>query len=182
MKKAKLTNQEKNVKNEIIEEEYTLKKFIIIVAALLLVFALSYFITTLFVKNNKQIKNNTANSIQIDSDTIIMNHLLDRSENEYYVLAFMPSLYNNYTSSVNYINLYNKYISDYSKKENSLKIYKVNLDDALNKNYIGEDSNISTDLKELKVSDEILFKIKDSNIENYYKGSEQIIKALSSLN
>lgn len=180
MKKARLakTNQKQEVKE--IEESYSIKNLIIIILIILIVFGLFYFITTLVVK---PVKNDTSSNTitEIDSSKITLNNLLDRDEEEYYVLATKESLYKSFNSQINYIEIYDKYISDYSKNDSSLSIYKIDLDDALNKNYISDELNISNSLDTLKLNNEVLFKIKNGNIEKYYVGSEEIIKALSEL-
>ena len=174
MKKAKLArNSKKQEEKEI--ETYSIKQLLTIILIVLLVFVVFYIITTFVVKPLSSSNNDT--TTVIDSDKITFNNLLNRKESEYYVLATKASLYNSYGSKVNYIEMYERYISDYS---GDLKFYRIDLDDALNKNYIG-DENITDDLSKLKVNDEVLFKISDGKIENYYVGSQSIVKALSSL-
>jgi len=41
--------------------------------------------------------------------------------------------------------------------------------------------NISNEISELKLNDETLFKIKNGKIEEYFVGSKEILKALSTL-
>ena len=179
MKTARIRNNNKKEQKEIItEEEYSMKKMILIISLLIIVFLIFYFITTLVVKPVKQDnKNNTIT--EIDSTKITLNHLLDRKESEYYVLATKNSLYKEL--NVNYETIYNKYIKDYKKQENALTFYKTNLDDALNKSFSGEETNITDNLQELKLSDEVLFKIKDGKIDGYSVGHNEIVKTLSSL-
>lgn len=180
MKKTKLikTNKKEEIKE--INDSYSIKNLIIIILVLVIVFAVFYFITTLVVKPSKI--SDAKNTItEIDSTKITLNNLLDRNSEEYYVLATKESLYDGFSLQGNYIEIYNKYISDYSKSDNSLPVYKVDLDNALNKNYIGKELNVSDNLEELKLNDEVLFKIKNKKIEKYYVGSEEIIKALSQL-
>lgn len=179
MKTARIRNNNKKEQKEVItEEEYSMKKMVIIIVSLIVVFLVFYFITTLVVKPVKQ--NNTDNTrTEIDSTKITLNHLLDRKESEYYVLATKSSLYSKL--NVNYETIYNQYITDYKKEENALTFYKLNLDDALNKSFIGEETNITDNLQELKLSDEALFKIKDGKIDSYSIGHSEIVKTLSSL-
>lgn len=179
MKTARIRNNNKKEKNEVIvEEEYSMKKMIIIIASLIVVFLVFYFITTLVVKPVKQ-NNTNSTRTEIDSTKITLNHLLDRKESEYYILVTKNSLYE--ALNVNYETIYNQYITDYSKQEDSLTFYKSNLDDALNKNFVGEDTNITENLEELKLGDEVLFKIKDGKIDSYSVGHSEIVKTLSSL-
>ena len=177
MKAAKLRKNTK--KQESIEniEQYSLKSMIVIVAIIAGIFLLFYFITTFLVK--PVIQNNLNNtSTEINSTKITLNNLLNRSDDEYYVLCTKQSLYN---ENLDYNVIYNNYINDYSKKDESLKFYTVDLDDAFNKNYLSNEINVSNDLNELKLNDEVLFKIKDKKIEFYYVGNSEIIKELSDL-
>ena len=180
MKKAKLikANQKQDATNA--QESYSIKNLITIILILVIVFAVFYFITTLVVKPVKKATDNKTIT-EIDSTKITLNHLLDRSEEEYYVLATKESLYNSFNSKVNYVEIYNKYISDYIKNAESLPIYKADLDNALNKNYISDELNISDNISDIKLNDEVLFRIEDGKIKDYYVGSEEIIKALSQL-
>lgn len=179
MRTARIRNNNKEEKKEvIIEEEYSLKRMAIIIISLIIVFAVFYFITTLVVKPVNQ--NNTNNTrTEIDTTKITLNHLLDRKESEYYVLVTKKSSYE--ILNINYEEIYNKYITDYNKKEDSIPVYRANLDDALNKNFVGEELNITNNLEELKLNDEALFKIKDNKIESYSVGHSEIVKTLSGL-
>lgn len=177
MKAAKLRKNTKKQEEINNVEQYSIKNMMIIVFIISITFLLFYFITTFLVK--PVIIDNTNNSIeQIDSTKITLGNLLNRNNDEYYVLCTKPSLYK---ENFNYNKIYNNYIADYSKKENSLNFYLVDLDDALNKSYLGDKINISEDLTDLKVNDEVLFKIKDKKIESYYVGNSEIIKVLSKL-
>lgn len=176
MKVAKIKN---NKKEEIIpiKEEYSVKKILVTIVIIIIIFLAFYFITTLVIKpiNNKQ--NNSA--VVIDSTKILLNHLLDRKEEEYFVLATKPN--QTTINKINYSEIYNNYIRDYKSKENPLQFYMVDLNSALNKNFIGENTNITDNLSELKLNDEVLFKIKNGKIDEYYVGHSEIIKKLSNL-
>ena len=181
MKKAKIakTIEKKQTVNE--NDNYSIKKLLMIILSLVIVFSIFYFITTLIVKPSKK-GSGTNNLIQeIDTTKITLNHLLDRNETDYYVLVTKPSLYESKILKINYIEIYNNYIKDYKNKDDSKKFYSVNLDDVLNKKYASDDINISENLNELKLNDEILFKISNHSIDKYYVGREEIIKALSNL-
>ena len=149
MKKAKLKNNLEKHQKPVVENEFSIKKLLVTIVILVLVFAIFYFITTLVIKPTVEEQNDEVNT-EADSSKIIFNHLLDRKEKEYYVLATMKS---KYLDQINYDTLYNKYISDYSNSEDSLKVYRVDLDDSL----------------------------KDGKIEHYYVGNTEILDALSEL-
>lgn len=175
MKKAKLVKN--NKKQEIIEKDsYSLKSFLLIILVLVIILGIFYFITTLVVKPVNPTDNDNGVTI-IDETKITLNNLLNRKEKEYYVLATKQ----NNNTQANYQTLYNNYITEYKKQEGALTFYNINLDDALNKGYISDKLNISNDLSELKVNDDILFKIKDNKIEEYFAGSKNILKELSTL-
>lgn len=181
MKKAKIAHT--NVKDEEknLNESYSIKDLIKIIVIIVIVFVIFYFITTLVVKPVKNDLKTTNTITELDYTKITLNQLLDRNDKDYYVLCIKENSYNSLISKINYVEIYNRYLSDYRAKENSLPIYIVNLDDALNKNYIADELNISNNLEELKLNDEVLFKISDGVIEEYYIGNDDIIKLLSSL-
>lgn len=180
MKKARLikTNKPNNTKK--VEDAYSVKKLSIIILILILVFAVFYFITVLVVKPATD-GNDENSNLESDSSKITFNQLFNRKENEYYVLATKKSLTSIEILNTDYSQIYNKYIADYKQKEDSLPFYNIDLDDAFNKSYVGNELNISSNLDELKVNDETLFKIKNGSIDKYYVGNEEIIKALSEL-
>lgn len=177
MKAAKLRKNTKKQEEINNVEQYSIKNMLIIVVIISITFLLFYFITTFLVKP-VLIDNTNDTTTQIGSTKITLSNLLNRNNDEYYVLCTKPSLYK---VNFNYNEIYNNYINDYSKKENSLNFYSVDLDDALNKAYLSDKINISDDLNELKVNNEVLFKIKDKRIEAYYVGNFEIIKVLSRL-
>ena len=176
MKKAKLIKTNKKEEKQMEKETYSLKNLLLIILILVITFGIFYLITTLVVDPvQEQNINNTPT--QIDATKITLSNLLNRKENEYYVLATKESD----NDKVNYIELYNNAIQEYSKAEKALPFYNVDLNDALNKNYISEELNISDEISEIKLNDEALFKVKDGKIEKYFVGSKDIIKALSKL-
>ena len=181
MKKAKLIKDKKQEQKQIQNDTYSIKSFILIIVVISVIFGIFYLVTSMFVKPVKE-ESYTNEITEFDSTKITLGNLLDRKENEYYVLATMKSLYNSYTSKINYSELYNNYISSYTSNEDSMKFYYVDLDDALNKNYISEELNISNEISELKLNNEVLFKIKNKEIEDYYVGSSDILLVLKELN
>lgn len=183
MKKAKLIRQVKKDNKKVEKDEYSIKKMLIIVIIVALIFVLFYGITMLVVKNkNKDSNDNSSENVEtLDIQKIVMSSLLTMGDAEYYVLATKESLYNDTVAHINYSELYGRYIKDYSEQEGSLKFYKVDLDDAMNKSYLSEDINISNDLSELRLNDEALFKINNGTIERHFVGRAEIIDELSSL-
>lgn len=180
MKKAKLVKTNKKEKEQEITNSYSIKSLILISLVVAIIFGIFYLITYLVVDPTEEEEKSIINT-ELDSTKITVSQLLNRNEEEYYVLATKESLYNKYNSMVNYSELYNNYINNYSSSNNSLEFYYIDLDDALNSGYISDELNISNNLNEIKINDEILFKIKNSTIEEYYVGSSDILEALSVL-
>ena len=175
MKVAKLKKVEEKKKPVEVNDEITVKNMIITVLIISIVLAVFYFITVLVVKPLVEPKQITP--VQFDSNKITMGQLKTRSENEYYVLAVKESNHMNLYSDMNYITLYNNYINTYSKKEGSLKFYKIDMDDALNSAYWGE----GFDIDSLTINDDVLFKISNGNVVDYYVGSTDILSYLERL-
>ena len=180
MKVAKIRKKEE-AKTKIMDtsETYSIKSMIKILFIILLIFGIFYFVTFLLVKNRGQQDDSSA--AVIDSTKITLSQLLNRNENEYYVIATKASIYDSSYINANYIELYNSYINTYKQEEKSLPFYYVDLDSALNKKYVSEESNIDNELSELKINDEVLFKIKDGKIEKTYIGKDEILDKLSRL-
>lgn len=176
MKKAKLVKNNKKQETQIEKDSYSLKSFLLIILVLVIILGIFYLITTIVVKPVNSVDNDNRVTI-IDEAKITLNNLLNRKAKEYYVLATKE----NKNVQANYQMLYNNYINEYKKQEKALTFYNINLDDALNKNYISDELNISNELSELKVNDDVLFKIKDKKIEEYFVGSKNILKKLSTL-
>lgn len=178
MKVAKIKKESK--KDQLIQEEtYSIKNLIKILIILLLIFGVFYFITTLFVKE-KNVNDGNSTGV-IDNSKITLSQILSQKENEYYVIATKKSLYDSSYIKTNYIGLYNEYINKYKQKEDSLAFYFVDLDNALNKKYLSDKLNIVDEISELKINDEVLFKIKNKKIEKSYVGKDKIIDKLSRL-
>ena len=177
MKKAKIKKQVEKKEVEI-QDEYSLKGMLKIVAVILIVFGIFYFITTLFAK---PVSNETKQNVVIDTSKITLGQLLTREYDEYYVIAINESLYGSSYIVTNYTEMYNKHISEYKQQENSLPFYYVDMTDGLNKKYISDELNITNDISKLKLNDEVLFKIKNGKIEKSYVGKDEILDKLSDL-
>lgn len=168
-KKKANNNKKENVvtSNELIN----LIKIIVVVCVVLLAF---YFITVLVNKNKKSDNFTSDDTIAIiQYDKIIVGEILNRPEEEYYVLVKKEN-------DVNY-DLYQSYLSIYSGKENALRVYNVDLSEVFNSNAIGEETNINTNIENFKFSDSTFIKIKNRTIENVFIGEEQIENHLKGL-
>ena len=171
MKKIK----QKKIKQQPItlDDNYQAKNMFIIIIVIIVLLVPLYFITTLVLnnQNTEEIKNN--NPVKTQNEKILVGQLLNRKDSSYYVIA--------YKKDNKMVSLFNQYLNDYKNKEEHLNIYKIDLDEGLNKNYISDTTNITDELKDLKLSDTTLFKIVDGKIDSYYVGNNDVIDALKEL-
>lgn len=166
----------KRVNPQLIEEQesYSIKNTIIIILIIIAVFGLFYYLTTIVVRNQStDIDDTTDVSEEYQSEKILFGQMLTRKESEYYVYA--------YDESSKFYDLYDKYLQDYNKKENALEMYKIDLNDGMNKSYVGSKNVIGEDLENLQVSGITLFKIKDGKIVESYTDSSDISDQLKKL-
>lgn len=179
MKAARIRNNNKKEEIKKVEDNYSLKKMILIVVIVAVTFVVFYLITDLVVDPVKE--TNEENITDIDSSKITVSQLLDRKEEEYYVLATKSLEAPSGHSMINYKEIYESYIKDYNSVLDAFKFYEIDLDDALNKVYNSDELNITENLEELKLNDDVLFKINKGKIEEYYVGNNEIIEILSTL-
>ena len=178
MKKAKLKNKIETKEIEM-ESEYSVRNLIKILIIIILCFCLFYSITVLFLSNREN--KVEENPVIIDSSNIIFSQLLNRKENEYYVLATKLNENKSIYMDLNYNAFYKEYIYSYKQLPDSLEFYYIDLDSALNKSNFKDELNITSNISELTINDDVLFKIKDGKIEKTYIGREKILDKLSRL-
>jgi len=172
MKKAvkKVTKKEEKGKNEISE----LKKLAYIFSSIIVVFLIFYGIAYLKMNNKKSPDDEIVTSIQYEK--ILVSNILNQNKEDYYVLIYNDEeIYNNY---------YFHYISSYSKKENSLFTYLVDINNSFNSSYkaLEEASNLNvSNISDLKVKEDTLLKISNGKIISTTEGMENISTYIKSL-
>lgn len=154
------------------EEQMEIKKFIFVLLGLLILLVGVYFFTRAFVTKDLHKSTNGVEYTEgkISYDTVIVGTMLNRSESEYYVYAFS----NEDTKSI----YYNTLVSQYSKEEKALQVYYLDIDNALNKDYV-DSSNPSktfTTINELKLGSVTLIKVKNGKVTKYITNEEEIKK------
>lgn len=159
----------RNVKEvqEKIREHNELKprSFATIIGFLVLFFVVLYLITGLFITKDlkwfdkKKTSDNDSKSTYVNNKILAVNSL-NQKEEEYYVYYYDSS----------------KEDSDVGSIMDSMEItvYRVDLSDAFNSNYIGEVSGIVEDISDLRVTDPTVIKVVSSNITEFYGGVEEI--------
>ncbi len=161
------------MKNEI-------KNGIVIAICVILISVIVYLTTAIFLTGeigNKKDKENKNDVKETGANTdpqsaydnmIIAGKVFNQSEDTYMVILFKEdSASDNLKAAIkNYNNV-------------SEKLYKVNLNETINKYIIGEsDNNNATNSKELQVKDTALLTISSGSIRSYITDEEQIINAL----
>ena len=173
-KRKQAKREGRNVKEvqTIIKEHKELKprSFVMIVGFLIAFFVLLYLITGIFVTKDIKLFNKKNNSTEDSSSTYISNKILasnslNQKEEEYYVYFFDST-------------------KEDSEVKNTIsllddKVYRVDLSDDFNSNYIGDASGVVTNIEDLKVTDPTVIKVENSVIVSFYDGVDEIKNNLS---
>lgn len=147
------------------EKTITPKTLMVIMILLLVFFIVLYIITGLFVtKELKWFGKDNEETITEIENKILAVDTLKQSEDEYFVYYYDPK-------------------EEDTEIANSLygtieKIYRVNLNDAFNSNYIGQPSGVVDNIENLKVSNPTLIKVSFGKIVEFYSNTDDIINAL----
>ncbi len=148
------------------EKPLSPKVFITILVVLLLFFVILYIITGLFITKELKWFNNDNDEeeiIEIENKILATDSLRQVEEN-YYVYFFDAK-----DEDEEVVNaLYS--VSD--------AIYRVDLNDGFNANFVGEPSGIVDDINNLKVSNPTLIKVSSEKIVAFYSGTTEIVLAL----
>ena len=151
------------------KDDKTFKKYIIVVLAVLLVAFIFYLLSAIFITKEINLgskKENNETNVQVQNN-ILAKNTFRQTEEVYYVY---------------YYDFDNK-ISDIENSIGKLddKVYRVNTKDALNTNYVSEESNPSAKvLEELKVKAPTLIKVQNDEIISYFEGEDSISAFLNS--
>ena len=113
----------------------------------------------------------------VSTTEAIVGTILNQKESEYYVLAYD---YNS-TNATAYKTYATNYTSNHSK---AIKIYYLDLSNAFNKKYYVENNSnpSATTIKDLKMKDGTLLKIKNGKIIEYLEGMDKIAEKLKKEN
>jgi len=167
-----MKNKNKKIETE---EQKEIKKFIFVILGLVIILVGIYFFTRAFV--TKDLFNTSEKTYQegtINYDIAIVGNMLTRPNKEYYVMAF-------HSDNADAI-YYNALIGKYMQKEKAEKVYYIDLDNALNKKYVAEkEEEKSTSfktIKDLKLGELTLLKVKEGKVTKYITNIEEIKKEL----
>ena len=170
MAKNKKTKRIKNM-GYASEDTNDVKRFIIILAIVIVFVVAAYFFTRIFVTKDllhEDTKEVTSGAINYNN-TLIGN-MFNKTSEEYFVMLVDTKE----NRSVFYLGLMNNYV----KKEGALPIYLADLSNALNTRFIADEANITENLDEFKVSGPTLVKIKNGKVSKYYTTDDDILNNL----
>lgn len=99
--------------------------------------------------------------VEIDYDQTLIGSMFDIQHSDYFVLIYKESSRN--------ASLLKDLMDTYKNKNHATKIFYVNLDDVLNKQYYSETSNKKAkNASEVEVTDYTLIRFKNNKIVEYY--------------
>lgn len=148
-----------------------LKKLSTILVSIIGILCIFYIITIVITRNSSGLKYSVSDDVsQISYTDILASDILNKS-GSYYVLVRDNNDY--------YLEVYDLYLSSYTSSEESLTVYYVDLQDALNQKYKASESDFSN--SNLKISGTTLLKIVDGTVNASYDDNESITNHLKSL-
>ena len=165
----KLYKSNKNVS----DADYDIKKFLIILTILIVVVVGLYFLSNAIVNKRDNKESNVNTNVTISYDTLNVGMIFNRPYDEYYVIA--------YDSTLDDAMYYSTLITNYSKKEDAIKIYYCDLSKKVNESYKAKDgsgNSKASSVQELSFGDVTLLKIRNKKIVNYIENIDQIESAL----
>jgi hypothetical protein len=175
MNKKQMIKEQKKIKKEkkdaerMFNDDKEIYNVFKIALGVIIFLVVSYIVVNIF-KGNLNVFNKKNIPIEsIDNTMVIAGTMFNKSESEYYVLAFdMKDEINTY---------YDALVSNYRGDKT---LYKLDLSSGLNSSFISDKTVISNDLTKLKLSGPTLLVIKGNNIVNSYTNEEDITKYLNS--
>lgn len=153
--------KQKKLKKYESEDSSEIRNLIIITVIIALIATGLYFLTEK-VLNKKENNNNTEVSFNYDEATI--GTMFNRPYDEYYVFI--------YDSTDDNATVYNNIVKTYRAKDDSKKLYFIDLNDGLNKIAVSDTTNKKpASSEEVKVSGSALYLIKNGKVTAAYTES-----------
>ena len=174
MKKKKKIKIEENTSFDSSE----IKKVVITTSVVLIVFACFYFLTVAIVNKDEK-KDDTAdsssktNEVEIQHKEILLGSSFSIKDDQYLVVYYdtTDDDLSNLTST----------ISTYRSSSKDVNLYTVDMNNGLNKGFVGETSNKeATKASELSISGPTVIKFSNNKISTYIEGTDEVIKYLES--
>lgn len=167
----KTKNTKNNVRIENSSDE--IKKLVVLILIVTAFFFIFYGITVLILKKDNKQTEEIKEVTKIDYEKILVSQILTQPENNYYVIVTIENDANNTT--------YESLIEKYYEKSNHKKIYSINLDDPMNKTFIGDKTNLQGEVKNFKFEKSTLLEVEQKTIKAIFDGSTDILEKLNNL-
>ena len=161
------------------------KSGILITVVVILILVIVYFTTAVFLtgeiggkKSDDSKDNETSEEAQSEDvssltsydNTIIAGRVFNQTDDTYMVIIYSEKESSDALKTT---------ISTYDSKDESVKLYKVNKDEAINSTIDSDSDNTNpTNSSELKVKNNALITITNGTVSSYVNDDEQIINAL----
>lgn len=154
------------------EEEKTIRNFIIVFIIVLLLVVGIYFLTVFINKDNesKTEETNTSTEVKIDYEKAIVGTMLQANNADYYVIL--------YKSDDTKSSEYQLLVSKYKTNKDAKTVLTVDLSNALNSKYYDKDNtNYSSDnINDLRFGDITVLEVKNNKIVKSFDSVEKIKK------
>lgn len=148
------------------EDTKEIKNLIFIILGIVIIIAGLYFLTARSIN-----RKNTLPEAEFDYTVCTVGTMFNRPYDEYYVFL--------YSSEDENSSKYNELVKAYTKKEDALKIYTVDLNTNLDSKYLSDKSNNNpTSPSEVKIKDSALIKIKNGKVSEYHETTTDYEKVL----
>ncbi len=145
------------------------KKTIIIILVAVILLVGMYFLTTLILSRDVEEEKITENTIQYDE--ILAGSSFGQSEDEYYVI---------YYDSTNEYSTVSSLVSSYQLNGGDIKLYSVDLANAINKKYITDGDIVTSDASSLRVKENTLLKFNNGEVTETITDLSEIMEILNS--
>ena len=148
-------------------------KVIYIVLGVICIFCIFYLIT-IFVLNKDENTTKTDEEVEISLDKTIVGRSFSMPEDKYYVLYYDAK---DETVSEEYSSTITNYI--YSTSEDHVKLYTVDMSDALNKKYVSEESkSMPEKVSDIAIKGTTLMVIEKGKVVEYTEDKTRIEELL----
>lgn len=145
------------------EKPMSTKNFVLIIILLIVLFVLTYILSGIFVtkdikwfdKKEKAEETDNTNNIR---NRILASDSLKQLEDNYFVYYYDSAKEDIETTDV---------VDNLSET-----VYRVDLHDGFNANFVGEPSGVVNSIEDLKVSDPTVIKVSSGKIVGFYSGTE----------
>ena len=173
LRRKQAKKEGKNLKKELYDmntdNDNQIYKFVKMMITLVIIFAVLYIVVGIFITKEIDFSGNEDNEVTDSvSNKILASSIFNQKEEEYYVYFY------------DFENMNNTIESTLTSKLKDAKIYRVNTKDALNQNYVTEESGNKSakTLEDLKVVDNTLIKIVNNEVVSYYETEDEIVSGL----